>query len=100
MLRHLTIAAFSDFFVNIIDFPSCVFPLTFSRPITQAAERAKKPKEFDPTQSSGVALLSEMSLVELHERVQVRRQDKFLFEIFCVCNPPVAHASVENFFRT
>lgn len=36
-----------------------------------AGVRGKRPTEFDPTQSSGLGLLDEMSLVELHERLNL-----------------------------
>lgn len=39
-----------------------------------ANERAKRPKEVDPTVSSGVRLLEEMSLAELRERLQMTKE--------------------------
>jgi hypothetical protein len=36
-----------------------------------AGQRGKRPREFDPSTSSGLGLLDEMSLSELHERLNV-----------------------------
>eukprot|EP01083_Nonionella_stella_P098389 276642_1 len=42
-----------------------------------ASVRAKRPKEFDPTSSSGVGLLEELSIMELKERrAQLKQQEE------------------------